>query len=395
MAMRKLALGLALACLTGSARADEPLGAAVLGAPPDPPTLSSLRVEAVNFRITSFFQDGHGYQSKAGPTVLGPGSERLLVFEPQGEIILRQGSLFTHRVLLPVDIVTAASPDALDKNRPDAISQASRQNEAGSLAFSSTLHVDPHTDLTLNNGMHFEEPFRSWHVGLGASHSFAEDNAVISGNVLEIVDWFDKFDIDGNRDGRLTRTSSSANVGLTQILSRTAVAHVDYGITLQLGALGNTWNSVPLASGLRGGEILPKHRVRHALVGRVVQGLPWDGSIRGSYRFYADDWGIVAHTVEFELAQRLSRVFYVKANYRVHFQQGAYFFTTLAPDDFSLRTADSDLAPLGAQTVGLRLAADFEAPPFKMLHLDVGAERYFRTNDLSINIVTCGVGYRF
>jgi hypothetical protein len=232
-------------------------------------------------------------------------------------------------------------------------------------------------------------------MGLAVSHSFAEDNAVIAANAAEIVDWFDRFDIQGNREGRTSRTSSSANVAFTQILTPTTVAHVNAGVTVQLGTLGNTWNSVPLDLTTRAPELLPQHRIRHALVGRIAQYLPWDGAFKGFYRFYVDDWGIVAHTLEFELYQRITRALYVRANYRVHTQQGANFFTTLATADDVLRTADSDLAPLGAQTVGVRIAADFPMRPFRALHLDAGFERYFRTNDLAINMLTCGVGYRF
>jgi hypothetical protein len=351
-------------------------------------------VESVATRITSFYQDGHGYQSQAGPTPLSAGSERTLILEPQAEIVVTQGTRFTHRLWVPLDVITAASPDALDKTRVDTISQASRKNDAGTLALSSTLH-ERHTDLTLDEGFHLEFPFRSWHAGFTVSRSLADDNATLTAGVSQIVDWFDHFDIQGHRQGRSTRTTTNGTVGLTQLLSPTTVAHVNYGLTLQLGELGNTWNSVPLDTGERGAEQFPLHRVRHALVFRLVQGLPWDGAVKCFYRFYADDWGIVAHTFELQLHQRVTKAFTLRGTYRAHTQHGASFFTTLAPPDAIFRTADSDLAPLGAQTVGLALAWDFATLGVRNVHLDAGYERYFRTNDLTIDIVTLGVGYRF
>ena len=70
---------------------------------------------------------------------------------------------------------------------------------------------------------------------------------------------------------------------------------------MQRGELGNTWNSVLLAPSSRGPEELPDERVRHAMVARLAQYLPWDAALHLYYRFYADDWGLMAHTAEVEL----------------------------------------------------------------------------------------------
>ena len=82
-------------------------------------------------------------QSQAGAVPHGPGSERLTVFEPQAIVVFRQGPRFTHRIWVPLDIVTAASPNAIDRSRPvDMVSQASRQTESGSVAWDSTYQID-------------------------------------------------------------------------------------------------------------------------------------------------------------------------------------------------------------------------------------------------------------
>ena len=51
---------------------------------------SVLRLESVSAQMTTFDQYGHGYQSQAGP-VLGPGSERTTIFEPEEEIVISHG----------------------------------------------------------------------------------------------------------------------------------------------------------------------------------------------------------------------------------------------------------------------------------------------------------------
>lgn len=355
------------------------------------PDKSGFHVDSVMTRITSFDQFGHGYQAQGAPTPTAPGSERAEIFEPQVELTATQGDRIKHRIWIPIDVVTNASADAID-----VMSSASRHVEAGTLDWAATYKANPVTDVTLLTGLHLENPFRSWHGGLSGSRSLADGATVISAGVLEVFDWFDRFDIHGVRFGRTDRSSTTASLGVTQILTPTTVVNVNYGITVQRGELGNTWNSVPLSTFERGPEILPGERVRNALVGRAAQYLPWNGALHLYYRFYVDDWGLRAHSAEVELWQRFSPWVYAAALYRFHRQSGVDFFTTLAPNDGSLRTADSDLAPFDAQTIGAKVAIDVPMhTEIRALHFEVGYDRYFRTNDLQINVVTCATGYRF
>lgn len=350
-----------------------------------------LRLESATTRITAYDQFGYGYQAQGGPTPTSPGSERLTVFEPQGELVMSQGDRVTHRVWIPVDVVTNASPDAID-----VMTSASRHVEAGSIDWATTYRASRTLDLSMHNGVHLENPFRSWSSGIGARRSFADEGTVVAGSLLEVFDWFDRFDITGTRHGKTDRNGTTGSIGLTQVLTPTTVANVNYGITILEGTLGNTWNSVPLSTGVRGPELLPTVRTRHALVARMSQWLPWNGALRLYYRFYADDWGIVAHSMEGQLLQRIAPVLYVGATYRFHTQTGAYFFTTLANPDATLRVADSDLAPLDSQTYGGKVVMDFPMTgSIRALHMELECERYVRTNDLQMNIVSWATGFRF
>jgi uncharacterized protein DUF3570 len=381
------------------------LAPSVAGADPRSPSISDadilggagspMRVESVTTRMTAIQQDGHGYQSQAGP-VLGPGSERLTVFEPQAEIVATQGDRLRHRVWVPLDMVTAASPNSIARSRPDALTGASRHVEGGTIDWTATYKSSARTDVSMRTGMHLENPFRSWLGGVGANRSFADQNTVLAGSLLGIIDWFDRFDITGQRFGRTERSTTTASLSLTRIVTSSTVVNVNYGITVQEGELGNTWNSVPLASGMRGAELLPSERVRHALVARMSQFLPWNGALRLYYRFYADDWGIAAHSIEGQWMQRLTPTLYVGGLYRFHTQTRAFFFTTLAPIDAPLRVADSDLAPLDSHTIGGKIVGDVPVDGVaRTLHYELEYDRYFRTNDLWMNIVTCSIGLRF
>jgi hypothetical protein len=383
-------LALAPAMATGQARADD-TGTSLSDARILDAMGAGLRLESIMTRVTGFDQFGYGYQVRDSPTPLSAGSERETVFEPQTEVVMSQGPRLTHRVWVPIDVVTNASPHAID-----VMTQASRQVEGGTIDWTTTYAASKTTDLSMRNGLHLENPFRSWDSGLAIRRSYADEATVVGANVLEVFDWFDRFTIDGSRHGHTSRNGTTGSLSVTQVLTPTTVASLSYGVTVMEGTLGNTWNSVPLTTGVRGPEILPGERVRHALVGRAAQWLPWNGALRLYYRFYGDDWGIVAHSVEGQLLQRLTPELYVGATYRFHTQTGASFFTTLAPDDGSLRVADSDLAPLDSQTFGGKMVLDLPMRgEIRAVHFEVEVDRYVRTNDLQVNIVSCATGFRF
>jgi hypothetical protein len=383
----------ALVIAFGSSRAlaedAKPTDAQILG-----PEDTALRIESITTRITGYNQYGFGYQSKAGP-IGGPGSERLLVFEPQVEVVATQGDRVTHRIWVPIDVVTAASPHSFEPT-PDVVSGASRKLEGGTFQWSTTYKADRGSQVALTSGLHIENPFRSWNAGLSGSRALADQNTVVAGSVVGILDWFDRFLITGVRNGRAERSTTMASAGVTQVLTPTTIVHVNYGLTVQEGELGNTWNVVPLANGERGAELLPSSRTRHALVGRMSQFLPWNGALRLYYRFYTDDWGIEAHSVEGQIMQRLTPTLYLGALYRFHTQTGPFFFTTHAPLDATLRVADSDLAPLQSHTLGGKLVGDVPVRGLaRLLHFEVEYDRYFRSNDLQMDVVSCALGLRF
>jgi hypothetical protein len=350
-----------------------------------------LHVVSVGTQVTAFNQFGYGYQSKDGPP-RGPGSERASIVEPQAEVVFLLGDRMTNRFWMPFDVVTSASALV----HPDVVSSASRHVVSGTFDWLTNYRVNRVTEVMTQSAFHLEEPFRSFSAGLGLSRSFADEASVISVSGLDVFDWFDRFDINGHRHGHADRNGNTGSVGFTQVLTPTTVVNANYGITHLEGVLGNTWSVVPLAVGVRGPEILPSVRTRHALVGRLAQWLPWNGALHLYYRFYADDWGIVAHSVEGQLMQRLTPELYLGGYYRFHSQTGASFFTTRAPLDAALRTADSDLGPLDSDTIGGKIVLDLPvAGRVRSLHFELAVERYFRTNDLQMDIVSWASGFHF
>lgn len=378
-----------VALVAGGAAADEPGATADDTGDILKPSHPYFRVEAVNVAFAHFDQTGRGYQSRAGAPG-GPGDQALLVEQPQAEVIVAQGEHVKHRLWIPVDVVTAASPDAID-----VVSTASLRNEAGSFDWTTTYDAGD-VAASIRNGFHAEENYHSWNSGIGAEVSLAEENTVISGSVNEVLDWFDEYELDGSHHGHTSRNAINGNAGVTQILSPTTLAHVEAAVTLQTGELSNGWNIVPLEGGAIVQETLPDERFRSAFVARIAQYLPFEAAVRASYRFYVDDWGIVAHTGEVDLQKRLASFSRLRVSYRLHDQSTARFFTTRsvrgAP---GFRTSDSDLDAFTAQTVGFAGIFDVPVSFARTWHVDFGLDRYFRSNDLQMTVYSIATGLLF
>jgi len=355
----------------------------------------SVRVELVQTRITAYEQSGHGYQSQAGP-LLGPGSEALHVLQVQGELVMEQGDRLTHRLWVPVDVVTSASANAIDSYyaKPDVISRASAQNLAEEAEYQLSARADDQTTWTGSAGTHHEENFLSWLYGLEYRRSLAEDNATLRLSVNQVLDWFDKFQVGGKRAGRASRASTTLDIGLSQLLAPSTLVAASYGVTLQRGELSNTWNSVPTVTGARVRELLPSERLRHATSVSLAQWLPTDGALRLRYRLYRDDWDVTAHSVEGDLRQRVLAWLVLGASYRYHRQTSVSFFTTAASPVATHLTADSDLAGLWTQAIGGNAAVTLPTATLGTLFLSFGYDRYFRSDDLQVNVATWASGFR-
>jgi hypothetical protein len=354
------------------------------------------RVESVNSRVTAYSQAGHGYQSQAGP-LEGRGSEQLRVLQVQGEAVVAHGETFTHRLWVPIDIVSSASADAIDRHYadPDVVSSASATNVSVEADYQLDVRAGRDETYTAGAALHVEEPFNSWALSLGYRRSLADDNAVFELAVTQVFDWFHAFELGGARVGRATRATSAVSVSLSQLLSPTTAVAIAGDVGIQRGELGNTWNTVPLEQGGRGLEFLPEDRRRYAVSGRLSQWLPWDAALALQYRFYRDSWRVTAHSTEARLRQRLAPWLMLSANYRYHRQSGAYFFATRAAGTARYRTADSDLAELTAHTLGGSVTFAPTLRALDSIYFDVGYDRYFRSDELTVEVTTCATGIRF
>lgn len=355
-------------------------------------------IEQVGFRFAVFEQEGRGLQSQASFDPLQRGSEHAWIFQPMGSFLVRQDRNATHSVTIPIDIVTAASPDALD-----AVTTASRDNEAGGADVMTTVRDTDNVSYQLHVGFHMEEYWGSGFLGGAVLHNFADDNATLRTGVEVILDSFDALQPNGVDPGPVvSRFGIATSTALSQMLSPTTIVSGTYTFTAQFGHLETTYNSVPLASGTgRIADRYPRSRGRHTLTAELRQAVPDTDTYLGlSYRLYVDSFGAIAHSARFVATQYLGDL-WLRGHYRFHHQDAPSFWMSSAPDDLPgwvPRTADSDLETLDAHELGLNVRWFFDrrgALTARSSFLQLAYLYYWRSNSLQAHVGSFELGVGF
>lgn len=361
-------------------------------------------LEEMRLFTAFYWQEGRGLQSQAGP-VDGRGREDAWIVNPMVSFRVRQNDEVTHTLTVPVDIVSAASTDAID-----LVSKASELNEAATMQLDTTYAASENADMHFKFGIHYEEPMRSFIVGPGFTLKFFDDNTIIGVNATIVADGFDPHSYTGHDNGFAARTSFGVNIDYLQVLSPTTLFDASVGTTEQWGVLQTTWNSViayrePTEDDprtvYRAGEVFPKSRNRNAFFARLSQHVPESRTTgKVSYRFYVDENAVFAHSLEAQLYQYLGPWVFVRAHGRLHTQTAPDFWVvnTFEPKERDRRSSDSDLEELVSREAGLRLVLDRSQAPGAIRapdRFDAGYLRYQRDNGLSIDFFSLGYARTF
>jgi hypothetical protein len=147
-------------------------------------------------------------------------------------------------------------------------------------------------------------------------------------------------------------------VGVTQVLGTHDIAQLD---------LGHSWGSGYFSDPYKVFDNRPRQRDHTTLLAR------WNhhfeattGTLRSSWRYYDDSYGIRAHTFGFEYVQPLAGGWTVTPLLRVYTQSAARFYVNAdpstepfppnPPDGAAYYAEDQRLSAFGARTIGIKLA---------------------------------------
>jgi hypothetical protein len=159
----------------------------------------------------------------------------------------------------------------------------------------------------------------------------------------------------------------SYRVGLTQVLTRNAVASFNFETVTEEGYLQNPYRSMRYRTitdtWVPAPEIFPRTRTSNAGSVRLKHYLPWRAAAEGHYRYYGDTWGLRAHTAGLEYTHPLkSGRWTLSGSYRFYKQNSADFFSDLFPyenaQNFMAR--DKETSALTGHTLGFGAAYEFQ-----------------------------------
>jgi hypothetical protein len=266
----------------------------------------------------------------------------------------------------------------------DSISSASVASGAAGQAFrenrmevgGSYLHwIGP---VRVGGGLRFssEPDYQSATIHLRSEIELADRNTMLALNVAGGRDAVSNEGAQGDPLGiepiEGILYTSLGSLSLSQVLSPILVGQLTYDLIHLDGFQENPYRTVSAGGGFEP-ERVPETRTRHA-VQATLRGFvpPSRSTLIGSYRFYADDWGVTGHTPEIRLVQELVPTLDVHLRYRYHRQSRADFYQPIYdsadPAVEPSITDDVKLDRLQTHTIGGKLEVGLA-----LLGLDTGA----------------------
>jgi hypothetical protein len=280
-----------------------------------------------------YLQDGN-HSAVTG----GTGTEQLTVYSPDITWRKEVDSFLSYSVNTGVDIISSASTDNIDF----VVSSASQVDTRSYLNVQVTRSSkDKRTTVGSSGYFSIESDYLSGGFGISASRiskdkatefsagveaffddlrwgrlSGQEDLKLVYPAELRIKEWFDNY----------RRWSYNVNLGLHQTINRKMALAIFPGISYQHGLLSTPFHRVYFKDSSARVENLPAKRFKIP-VGIQLNSFIGDQYIlRSYYRYYWDDFGVIAHTLEAALAVKLSPAVVIAPGVRFYTQRSSFYF---------------------------------------------------------------------
>lgn len=291
-----------------------------------------------------------------------------------------------------VDLRTAASPRGFEESRHGVGLDLA-------VAPSSTLRYGVSTSAS------FAPDFTST---TGAARVAFEDDARIHTIAATVTGSYSSVGRVGDQAPTGELGAAGASVGWTGVVSEVFVLDLSAAAEVTWGYLESPYRYVTIydAASVRTlavAERLPDLRVRGAGLARLRLAPTDEIFLRGSYRFHADDWGVLGHTAEVAISVEPSPEILVSLEGRYVGQRAATFYRgryETLPEVPELRTRDRELAGSTTFSVAarleLRLPVVLEGQPAAFVRGELSHTRLYDTWLLPERVAgVVGVGLTF
>ena len=147
----------------------------------------------------------------------------------------------------------------------------------------------------------------------------------------------------------------------TQTLSPKLIGQLSYTFTYNDGFQSSPYRYVPVTvdDGLtvqfKVPETMPGQRYRHAAVLALNRHLFTDSALQGDYRFYADNWGMKAHTVQLRYLVSWKDVT-LRIRERIYYQSKVSFYEPHYATPQAYMTTDRESSTLLSNLVGAKIS---------------------------------------
>lgn len=364
-----------------------------------------LKLEEVDF-VSSYYQQDGNNSAVTG----GIGTEKLTDLSNTIELRFsktdRKQRKHTLGFELGIDHYSSASSDQID---PHTLSSASySDNRIYPSVTWSRQDIKKGTTIGAVTSFSNEYDYNSVGLGINLAKSSKDRSRELG---VRLQAYFDQWHVilpvelrginaGGVRHGDAApRNSFSGAFSLSQIINPRMQVLVITEPAYQQGLLATKYQRVYFKGGQEQAENLPETRLKFP-VGLRANYFAGDRFIlRSFYRYYQDNWGIKAHTLEMEVPVKITPFVSVSPFYRYYTQTAADYFAPylghVSTETFF--TSDYDLSRFHSQFFGTGFRI---APPDGVLgvqhwnQLELRYGHYLRSNGLNANQITLHLKFK-
>jgi hypothetical protein len=194
------------------------------------------------------------------------------------------------------------------------------------------------------------------------------------------------------------RNTLSGSFTFSQVINSRLQASITTDIVDQNGYLGLPFHRVFFNDGSEQVEKLPSNRFKIPIGLRLNYFAGDRFIIRSYYRFYKDDWGLLAHTAEVEIPVKITPFFSVSPFYRYYTQTASDYFApyNAHKNTDKYYTSNYALSALSSQYIGAGIKI---TPPDGVLKthlssLELRYGHYLQSTELVSNIISLSMQFK-
>lgn len=372
--------------------------------------VGKLKFEEANFVSSYYSQDGNKSAVTGGIgteklTDLGGSlnvSFSLLDKKKRKNIFFVEGA---------IEKYTSASSDQID---PTTLSSASRTDEHfyPSAAWSRKNEKTGNT-VGLNAAYSTEFDYKSYGAGLLYTKTTKDKSAEFTAKLNVFFDrWKVILPAELRPDGYPTgaeedsegipykpRNSYNASFSFSKIVNQDFQWMIIFDPAYQEGLLSTPFHRVYFSDETLKVEKLPGTRLKLPL---GLRGSYFSGDrtvLRAHYRFYTDNWGLQAHTVQVEPVYKITPFFSLSPHYRFNAQKGMKYFNAFleASPGSAFYSSDTDLSTFTSHLLGLGMRLSTPGGILGITNwksIDLRYGYYHRSTDLRAHILSLSFQFR-